>query len=453
MHVPPDAYDAEYFAAHCGPIPYERGDFGWEQLFGRVADAIVARYAPGSVLDAGCAIGFLVEALRERGVDAEGVDISAYAIAQAPDELKPYLRVGSVAEELERDYDLIACIEVLEHVSEEEAAAAVASFARHTSRVLFSSTPDDADEPTHVNVRPARYWVELFARNGLFPALDTDAGFVTPHAIVFERGDPALFAAGVEPLLRSDRPLLEQLARERERADRLERERDELGQRAEELERRRSELVAQRESLKTVLRTAERDAAEWRAWQERGGWRIFTALVGLRLRLAPTGTRRDHALRASLRGTANVLERRVRRPGLGVRAPGATGRSAVLFLSGCPGDAYRYRGEHQAAKLDARRRLRRQRAPGHGRPGRGARALQRLRPAPGGVGRHDRPLPGARPGAGQARRLRHGRSRLRPVGGAVRRRAGRHDRGRARAVQGRASIATGERCARWAPRP
>ena len=32
--------------------------------------------------------------------------------------------------------------------------------------ILFSSTPDDFDEPTHVNVRPASWWIERFAERG-----------------------------------------------------------------------------------------------------------------------------------------------------------------------------------------------------------------------------------------------------------------------------------------------
>jgi len=68
------------------------------------------------VLDAGCAIGFLVEALRERGVDARGFDISEYAISQVPEHLQPYCTLGSITDEIDGRYDLITCIEVLEHL-------------------------------------------------------------------------------------------------------------------------------------------------------------------------------------------------------------------------------------------------------------------------------------------------------------------------------------------------
>ncbi len=81
-------YDAEYFEHGLGR-PYRRGDGDWEAFFGRVADFIVTEFAPRTVLDAGCAIGFLVEALRDRAMDARGFVISDYAISQVPDHLRP----------------------------------------------------------------------------------------------------------------------------------------------------------------------------------------------------------------------------------------------------------------------------------------------------------------------------------------------------------------------------
>ena len=67
-------YDAFYYAHSCGQ-PYQRDDV-WLNFFASVAERIVSDIRPTTVLDAGCAMGFLVEALRDRGVDAGGVDIS-----------------------------------------------------------------------------------------------------------------------------------------------------------------------------------------------------------------------------------------------------------------------------------------------------------------------------------------------------------------------------------------
>src|SRR4051812_49556051 len=129
----------------------------------------------------------LVEALRERGVDARGIDISSFAIDAVPAPLRPYCRQGSIADALTERFDLIVCIEVLEHMTPEEADRAIANFAAHADEVLFSSTPFDYREPTHVNVRMPEDWAEAFARHGFYRDVDFDASFVTKWAVRFTR--------------------------------------------------------------------------------------------------------------------------------------------------------------------------------------------------------------------------------------------------------------------------
>jgi 2-polyprenyl-3-methyl-5-hydroxy-6-metoxy-1,4-benzoquinol methylase len=73
-------FNAWYYQTGCGS-PYQRDDH-WLGIFGELADRIIAEIGPRSVMDAGCALGMLVEQLRARGVEAEGIDISGYAIAQ-----------------------------------------------------------------------------------------------------------------------------------------------------------------------------------------------------------------------------------------------------------------------------------------------------------------------------------------------------------------------------------
>jgi glycosyltransferase involved in cell wall biosynthesis len=186
-------YDEHYYAhySHGADTPYRRDEPVWMSFFGEVARQILVKLAPRTVLDAGCAMGLLVEALRDRGVEAWGIDASSYAIDQVRDDARSFCRVGSITEELDRGYDLIACIEVLEHLPAGEGERAIANFARHTDCVLLSSTPDDYREPTHVNVQPPDYWVGLFARYGFFRDLDFDADFVSGHAILFRKAPGA----------------------------------------------------------------------------------------------------------------------------------------------------------------------------------------------------------------------------------------------------------------------
>ncbi|HEX6548834.1 MAG TPA: class I SAM-dependent methyltransferase [Candidatus Dormibacteraeota bacterium] len=219
-----DAYDAFYYdhyLAEEGSERYERNG-RWLEFFGRVADRIVADIAPRTVLDAGCAMGFLVEALRDRGVDAYGVDVSDYALGQVRDDIRRYCQKGSVTEPFDRRYDLITCIETLEHLEPPDADRAVANLCAHTDDVLFSSTPDQFKEVSHHNVRPPEYWGQLFASAGLFRDCDYDVGaYIAPWAVRFRRRpDPvARIVADYERLawrLRNETQQLRELAFERQ---------------------------------------------------------------------------------------------------------------------------------------------------------------------------------------------------------------------------------------------
>ena len=179
-------YDAHYYRTYAG-APYERSAF-WLTAFAGVADGVVREIAPRSVLDVGCAMGLLVEALRDRGVEAFGVDVSSYAIAKVRDDIRPYCWLGSAVDPLSRRYDLIVCQEVLEHLAPADAERAVERLCGATDDILFSSTPYGYAEDTHVNVRPLEYWATLFAQQGFVRDVDfSGSGYLPPWAMRVRR--------------------------------------------------------------------------------------------------------------------------------------------------------------------------------------------------------------------------------------------------------------------------
>jgi hypothetical protein len=179
------SFDALYYQTCCGS-PYVRNE-QWLAFFGGIADRIVADIRPARVLDAGCAMGFLVETLRDRGVEATGIDLSSYAIDHVFEPMRPFCRLGSIADPFDERYDLIVSIEVLEHMPIRDAERAIRNFCDHTDDVLFSSTPHDYRETTHVNVHGPEYWAEQFARREFYRDVDFDASFITPWAVRFRR--------------------------------------------------------------------------------------------------------------------------------------------------------------------------------------------------------------------------------------------------------------------------
>src|SRR5262249_184351 len=114
-------------------------------------------------------------------------------------DIKPFCRVASATEPLEGRWDLITCIEVLEHLDEGAGRRAIVNICAATDDVLFSSTPDDFEEPTHVNVRPTPWWLGRFAERAFALDVDFDATFVAPHAVRV-RGGASASALFEDPL-------------------------------------------------------------------------------------------------------------------------------------------------------------------------------------------------------------------------------------------------------------
>lgn len=186
-------YGGSYYNdAHLGGLgEYSWDSDHWRSFFTGVAKRIVGLVEPRTVLDIGCAKGLLVQALASLGVDAHGSDISEFAIASAHPDVAHRLTVASATESIEGRYDLITCVEVLEHMSPGDAQKAIDAMCEATDRILFSSTPADFHESTHVNVQPTAQWAAWFAERGFYRRTDADTSFLTAWAILFERDDPS----------------------------------------------------------------------------------------------------------------------------------------------------------------------------------------------------------------------------------------------------------------------
>lgn len=260
-------YGADYYRNYCG-IPYERSDH-WLNFFGSVADGIVRHLHPLSVLDAGCAMGFLVEALHQRGVDAYGVDVSEYAISRVHESVADRCKVASLAEPLDRRYDLIVSIEVIEHIPPAEIDQVIANLCSSTDRLLISTTPEDFGEATHLNVQPPEAWSAAFAREGFLRDLSQDFSFITPWAALYTRREEDLEETVLEydrawwRLRREVADVRQALLAEQERATRLEAsEGDERPQLLRELDARDEEILRLRDLV--ISKDAELGAAKGR---------------------------------------------------------------------------------------------------------------------------------------------------------------------------------------------
>jgi len=305
-----EVYDAYYYAHGCGR-PYQRDD-EWLAFFDGIAQRIVEEIRPRTVLDAGCAMGFLVEGLRHREVEAYGIDISTYAISQVHAQVAPFCRVGSLVDPLERDYDLMVCIEVLEHLTPTDGRQAIANLCAHSADVLFSSTPGDYKEVTHHNVQPVEGWAEFFAQQGFVRDVDFDASFITPWAIRFRRARDA-WPRVIRDYERRYYSLWTENLNLRALAGEL---RAQVAQSAAaqpvavgsqtqaldpvEVATLRSNLVGEQARAQAWKASAEDWQARWHDLEGGAGWRMLVAARRWRVRLAPHGSWRDRAFRTVL---------------------------------------------------------------------------------------------------------------------------------------------------------
>jgi SAM-dependent methyltransferase len=129
---------------------------------------------PQSMIDIGCGVGSWLAVFKEFGIqDVLGVDVEFLdsSLLQIPKEkylpfdLKKPLK-------LDRQFDLVLCLEVAGYIPHESAAIFVNSLTRLGSTVLFSAQIPFQDEQTiQVNRQWPDYWANFFKQQG-YVAID-----------------------------------------------------------------------------------------------------------------------------------------------------------------------------------------------------------------------------------------------------------------------------------------
>lgn len=117
----------------------------------------------GTLLDVGCAKGFLVGYLRDLGVDAYGLDWSEYAVSSAEDRLKPYLSVGD-AVDISDHYDWIISARFMICLEQKGIKKLVKVFNEHSENQLhfIDLTPNDK----YYIRKPLEWWAKQGFKKG-----------------------------------------------------------------------------------------------------------------------------------------------------------------------------------------------------------------------------------------------------------------------------------------------
>jgi len=185
VRTDPRIYDHDYF--ECGPVVGISGYMNYQwmpELTLRMVHHMICGlplHRHQSVLDYGCAKGFVVKALRILDIDADGVDVSAYAIQHADSEVRDLCSLIEGCGDpacFRRDYDWMLAKDVFEHIAEPDLRVLLAK-ARPRVQRIFAAIPLAADDHsgryviaeydrdvTHVLARTAEWWSRFFVLNG-----------------------------------------------------------------------------------------------------------------------------------------------------------------------------------------------------------------------------------------------------------------------------------------------
>lgn len=134
----------------------------------RIAPLMTDLLKPSSLVDVGCGRGAWAKVWGEagpgevHGVDGDYVDTQKLHI----DPACFHKRDLSEPFDLGRRFDLVATLEVAEHLPPSTSAGFVDSLTRHGDQVLFSAAPPGQGGERHINERPLEFWRALFAERG-----------------------------------------------------------------------------------------------------------------------------------------------------------------------------------------------------------------------------------------------------------------------------------------------
>ncbi len=174
MVLGPSEYDASYFDGKSQAMSHNAGYAKYERWFRHdgvdskgeyykdLAATLNDRHKlPGNtVLEVGCAKGFIVQDLRDLGIDCHGLDVSQYAFDQSDAVVQPFLTVADARTYLSnfanKKWDVLFSLRFLECIEDAEISDLLAEFRRVSKRQFH--VIDEAANASFYNNHPLSFW-------------------------------------------------------------------------------------------------------------------------------------------------------------------------------------------------------------------------------------------------------------------------------------------------------
>jgi ubiquinone/menaquinone biosynthesis C-methylase UbiE len=170
----PEEYDTSYFDGDLVENPHPAGYSKYGRWFRYDGENSLGEYWKDyanklltsqaiqgkKVLELGCAYGFIVEDLRNMGVDAYGIDFSKYALGKASPEVKPYLIEGDIRTILSgyknKEFDLVFGITILQCLKDTEITPLMTEVKRIGKKAYFIEA--ETSNPNYYNLKSTDTW-------------------------------------------------------------------------------------------------------------------------------------------------------------------------------------------------------------------------------------------------------------------------------------------------------
>jgi len=183
------AYDRRYFGGG-GPVGGYAREGYWDYPVHWTTFQKVMELKPESVLEIGCARGYLVKRFQDAGIRAEGLEVSNHCLlTRACDGIKEWDLTVMPWPFKDKEFDLCISVATLEHIPQQHLPEVLSEIARVSKRSLHGvdfGAQDDGFDKTHCTLHDRAWWEGC----GRMVDQNFDWGFVDKEDL--EKGVPPI---------------------------------------------------------------------------------------------------------------------------------------------------------------------------------------------------------------------------------------------------------------------